>query len=96
MRSPYRRKIKIQLVDDAQERDAHGWANVRNKETGAVCRRFFKADQVRFMTHLDQNGVSALRCQLEKMGVYPETITVVRGPNYTFTYHQLYNTPDRH
>jgi hypothetical protein len=86
MRSLYRRHIKISLLTEAEKEEAHGWANTT--EGGVATRHYFKADQARFVARMSQTGVGALRLQLERLGIYPESITIKHAFS-TFTYKNL-------
>lgn len=86
MRSPYRRRVKITFLSESEKEAAHGWATTT--KDGAEVKHYFKVDQPRFITTIDNAGVSTICLQFERNGVFPEKLTVVH-PHNTFTFTAL-------
>lgn len=86
MRSPYRRRVKITFLSESEKGEAHGWATTTEK--GEEVKHYFRVDQPRFITTIDNHGVNTICLQFERNGVFPEKLTVVH-PHNTFTFTAL-------
>lgn len=87
MRNLYRRRVRITILKENEEKEAHGWATTQT-EGEAPKKYFFKADQPRFLQGVDNRFADVVCSHFENQGIYPDTITV-KNQGFTYTFSDL-------